>query len=63
MPSKPPTSSQLGREIPGALTWMSLGPDNNAGNALMVKLSVLERALLPNPQRSNSTRGIALNLT
>jgi hypothetical protein len=58
MPSKP-----LGRDIPGALTWMSLGPDNNNENALMVKLSDLERALLPTPQRSNSSRGIVLTLT
>jgi hypothetical protein len=60
MPSK---RSQMGQNTPGALTWMSLGPGNNAENALMVKLSVLECALLFNPQRSNSTRGIALNLT
>jgi hypothetical protein len=55
----------MGQDIPGALTWMSLGPDNNAGNALMVKLSVLENAssFLSTPQRSNSTRGIVLNLT
>ncbi len=41
---------QMGRDFPGALTWMSLGPGNYSGNALMVKLSNFERALLPNPQ-------------
>lgn len=34
------TGSQLGRDFPGALTRMSLGPDNYSGNALMVKLSL-----------------------
>jgi alpha-amylase len=39
MPSIPLTRFQLGRDFPGALTQMSLGPDNYSGNALMVKLS------------------------
>ncbi|KAI0303756.1 glycoside hydrolase family 13 protein [Multifurca ochricompacta] len=28
---------QFKRDTPGALTWMSLGPDKNSGNALMVQ--------------------------
>lgn len=57
------SSTKLGQDIPGALTWMSLSPDNSAENSLMVNLSDLARALLPIPQRSNSTRGIVLSLT
>ena len=48
MPSIPLTKFQLGRDFPGALTRMSLGPDNYSGNALMVKQSNSEHALLPN---------------
>ena len=61
--SIPLTRVQLGRDYPGALTRMSLGPDNYPGNALMVKLSNLEHAHLLNFQRSNSSRGIVLTLT
>ena len=46
MPSIPLTKFQLRRDFPGALTQMSLGPGNHSGNALMVKLSTLEHALL-----------------
>jgi len=38
---------QVGQDKPGALTWMSLGPDGASGNALMVNLSDSECALLP----------------
>ncbi|KAI0280777.1 glycoside hydrolase family 13 protein [Russula aff. rugulosa BPL654] len=37
MPSIPLTKFQLGRDFPGALTRMSLGPDNYSGNALMIQ--------------------------
>jgi hypothetical protein len=40
----PSTKFQLALDFPGALTRMSLGPDNYSGNALMVKLSNLEHA-------------------
>ena len=63
MRSMPLTRFQLGLDFPGALTQMSLGPGNYSGNALMVKPSILEHALLPNSQRSNSLRGIVLTLT
>ena len=53
----------MGQDIPGALTWMSLGPDDSAENSLMVKPLDLGRALLPTPQRSNSSRGIVRSLT
>ncbi|KAI0250198.1 glycoside hydrolase family 13 protein [Lactifluus subvellereus] len=35
---------QTDRNIPGSLTWMSLGPDNNSGNALMIQFFTWDSA-------------------
>ena len=32
---------QTGQDTPGALTWMSLGPDKNSENPLMVTLKAV----------------------
>jgi len=51
---------QMGQDTPGALTWMSLGPDKNSKNPLMVRQFSWGCTHLPDLQRSNSSRGIAL---
>jgi hypothetical protein len=52
----------VSQDVPGSLTWMSLGPDNNTKNPLMVFLP-FGGHLLTNPQRYNSLHGIVLALT